>query len=523
MAADGTTGGAVERLGTVKAIDNNTTIAQLGDVLGEHRAAVLEVANDSQRLRERVDRMIPQAEALLRKAQAEGRAEWVPGGSREHAERRYLAEDGSVRLGRTSVTFNFPDGTTGTEVRHGLLSEPYPVCPEQEQLRRAFAAFAIAHTFARHSGRGWTSPLLRKAWTNFRRAAMDFPGRIGEWFTRVFTDAEMYKRVVSNTAGTGGELIAVPTIADIRRPTDLARRVAGLVPQLDVQASSFKAPIVTGRALSRRRGGTTNDPAKYPVQTFTTSDETIAVVDRVAQALLDDNYETEAALILGDPAGFAMDWLESGDADTLEIAFIHGDTAATHQDTIATWTLGSYYTAGDLDGTSSPLKFWIGIRARAHDDSNTVAGGGSFDATDHFTAINALGTLGAGAVALTGLRNFYLNLMANSLFASYDKFGPAATLLTGSLVKIGDTDLVWTQFLSNEYASSGLFTGSGTTNIMPYFQPKAFRHYVHDGGQGMWDEARPEAGARYIGFKRRSVLKPWCLSTEKPASVIVNL
>ena len=109
--------------------------------------------------------------------------------------------------------------------------------------------------------------------------------------------------------------------------------------------------------------------------------------------------------------------------------------------------------------------------------------------------------------------------MANSLFASYDKFGPAATLLTGSLGKIRDTDLVWTQFCRT-VRLVGPFTGSGTTNIMPYASQDfatTSRRRAGDVGRGA-----PRGGARYIGFKRRSCQAVVPLDREA-ASVIVNL
>lgn len=519
MAADGS---ALERLGTLKPIDGSVTAAQLNDQLGTTRAAVQEVAGDVGRLHERLAKIVPETEALLKTAQREARAEWVPAGGVADAERRYLREDGAVQLGRTTTRIVFPgtDGDGVDVVREGLLTEAHTLCPEHEELRRTFVNYAAAYTVTR---RNWRSPLLRKSFLAFRAAAVEFPGKIGAYFRDAFASVESLKRVVSNTAGSGAELIGVPTVADVRRPHDIARRVVGLVPELTVAQSSFKAPIVTGRSLSKKRGATTDDPAAYPVQTWTTSDETFTVVDRVAQAVVDDNYETEGALVSADPMGDVVRWLESGDADTLEIAFIHGDTAGTHQDTINTWTLGNYYSAGALGGSASPAKHWIGFRARAFDDSATVAGGGSFDSSDHYGALALMGPLGANAVMLTGLYAYYTQLLNYSSFTTVDKFGPNATLLTGTLGRIGDTSVVWSQFLANEYASTGLYTGSGTTSTLVYFQPMAWRHYAMSGADMAWDVSREERGARYLGIKRRSVLKPWTVSGEKPAAVIINV
>ena len=300
-----------------------------------------------------------------------------------------ICRDGSVRLAGPASPSTSP--TAPRAPRCGGLLRALPVC-------RAGAAPPGLRRDRPHLraalGRGWTSPSGRRGRTS--AAPRGLPGRIGEWFTGVHRRRDVQARL-QHRRHRLCELIAVPTIADIRRPTDW-RAGWPLVPQLDVQASSFKA-IVTGRA-SRRRGGTTNDPAKYPSRRSPrrTNDR---VVDRVAQSAARRQLRDRGRVILGDPAGFAMDWLEWR-RDTLGSRSSTGTPqrpAGHDRDVDARQLLHGGRPRRD----ESPLKFWIGI-ARGPDDSNTVAGGGSFDRPT-IPAINALGTLGAGAVALTGLRN----------------------------------------------------------------------------------------------------------------------
>lgn len=523
----GLTTSALEQLGTVRAVDEGTTAKQVGAVLEAHRNAILEVAGDVQRTHERIERMIPETRGLMDAAKREARAEWVPAGDAARLDARYLNDAGEVRFGRTTEKVLMP-GDNGEpvlvdEVRHGLLTDPYTVTPEHERVHRAYRSWSLARALARKVSPAAARELQRAPWLEFRAAMMALPGQTGEFCRRAFTDPNLFKRVISNVAGQGGELVNTPKISDMIRPTDLARRIAGLIPMIEAPASAFKRPIRSGRGLAKLRGATGDDPARYAIQRFTTSDDTITLKDRVVNVLLDVQWATEGGMVLSDPMGMVADWIAEADADSIELAMMHADTAGTHQDAIASWTIGSRYSSGDLDGSTSPLKFWIGFRAEAFDRSATVAGGGSLGIDDHFGALGLMKALGNDAVAFTGIYNFYTQILANSIFATVDKMGALATQVTGELGKIGKTPVILTDTLQDEYASTGLFTGSGSTDTMVYVNPRAYAHYHHAGGEMEWDVTYPEKGAQYVGMTRRSYLAKTVPSGEVPAAAIINL
>lgn len=515
----------IAALADIKPLTRDASVEELASVLGRHRAALLEVAGDTTRTHERVERLVSEMGDALKLAKRNETAEHVPLGGPRELDRLFLRGDGSVQLGRGVEQIELPDGSKEQVVRHGLLTWPVPVTPEHDLVQRTYAGWAIAANRARRSGlqNVFTDLLARRAYLAFRKAMMNLPGRVGDFCRSVFTDPATFKRVIDKTSGTGGELIPVPTTADIRRPAMLQRRVVGLIGAKPAPARSFKPPIVTGHPLAKKRGATVDDPARYSVSTWTTSDVTLTVIDQVIMSLLDPLWVSDAAAILDDPMGEVVAWLEQGFADTLEAAFLHGDTAGTHQDTIASWTLGGYYSAGDLDGSDAALKWWIGLRARAVDDSNTASGGGTFDAADHYGALNLLGTLAYRAACITGLNCLYTQLLSNSLFTTVDKFGDRATLITGQLGSIGDTPLVISEFMPKQFdTSSGVYTGSNLGNEMVYFNPEKWAHYELAGGDD-FDATYPEKGARYVGMVRRSILAPTCLSTEKPVALVYNL
>lgn len=523
MAADGS---HLERLGEAKPITDAAKVGEIVDTLNLHRLALLESAGDQQRTRERVDRMGPELREKIAEHRASSSMLWVPGGDPGALDHRYYAGgEIGVRLNKRTVQVPVLNAQGQIEmegrVEHGLLTDPYTVTPQHERARSAYVSYALARVLATKNAA--FGGLVRSSWHAFREAMLDLPGETGKWARSVFNDAGALKRVIDSTAGTGGELIATPTLSTIVRPTDIQRRIVGMVPVIEPGSRTFKKPVVSGRALLQKRGATTNDPARYPVTSFTTSDSTLTLVKTIINVLLDSDWAGEAGIILGDAIGYIRMLIAEGVADSLEMAFLHGDTAASHQDTIASWTMGSRYTAGDLDGTNSLMKLWIGFRAEAFDRSATVAAGGTLDAADHFEALAKMKALGAKARVAVGLYGFYTQFLANSLFTTVDKAGAAATLQTGQLGQIGDTPIDLSDFLTNEYASSGLFTNSGTTNTAVYYAPGSYRFYRHQGENSEWDVTEPHKGAQYVGVKEEGLLDKLVPAAEVPAAAIINL
>lgn len=515
---------AFERLGETRVINAGDSAEKLNELFSVHRAALLQDHGDLVRLREKVDRMVPEAQALLRQAKSEARAEFVPQGNARQMDARYLRPDGAVIFGRTVETVDMPGGDPEQVVRHGFLSDPHPVTEEQLRARNAHSGFTIAfHRAKKMNADPWRDPLVRKSFVNFRKAMLAVPGQTGEFLRSMFSSSAELKRVISNATGTGAELVLVPTMSNLRRPADLARRIPGLFAIREVASPSFKQPIVTGRALATKRGATGNDPTRYPVSTFTSSDVTLTVVDQVIMALIDPLWVSDASQILDDPMGLVLAWLESGYLDTLELAMLHADTAGTHQDAIATWTMGGLYTAGQLDGVNASSKWWAGIRARAYDDGNNISAGGSFDIADHFTAIEAMGNHGADAVAITGLHCLYTQILPYSGFTTVDKMGQLATQITGEIGKLGKNPLIISEMIPNDFANTGLYTGSGSTTEIVYVDPTSYEYYEYAGGADDFDQMYPDKGAQYVGMVRRGLFAPTCLATEKPAAVSYNL
>lgn len=503
--------------------------ADLAGAVNRHRDTLLAMGKDieegkrthAERL-EAVERMQAETAVALKAAKAAERVEWQPGGDAALLDARFMLPDGSVRFGARTERVVLKGFPAVDLQMPGLLTDERPVTREHQTLTNAFRGLAIARELVRH---GWdgAAALESKAAAAFMRAFIALPGRVGAFCRAAMSDGTLWERVINGSSGTGGELISNPTINQIRRPLLLQRRLFGMIPSQVTALSTFKQPIITGHGLLRKRGATSDDPARFPSQRFTTSDASISVVDMVINALLDPNWVRDAAQVLGDPIAFVQRWLDEGTSDTMELALLHGDTAATHEDTLSTWTLNGYYTAGQLDGTDSPAKFWIGARARAFDDSNTGSGGGSFTASTHYAAVAALGNHADKAVMVMGLNTFYTGILANTLFTSYNAMGPAGTLITGKLGAVGQNEIIISEFMPKEFdTSSGLYTGSNKGHEILYTDPTAWMYYELADGSSDYDVSYPERGARYVGMTHRGVLVANVVSTEKPSYVLYN-
>lgn len=528
--ADGSVGGgALEAIGAMKPIDRNAENAGAAvvDMINTHRGALLELEKSGTKTREALERMQAELAPKIQASRFSAGLAWNPEGETAQAEARYMDGE-TLRLGTRQVSM--PEIDANGEVvfaersEFGFLTDPRPVTPAQKRAQDAYGEYALVRALGAKSR---APEALRKttqrAYRNFARAMCDVPGQIGAWSRGVFNDPVRLRAVISGASGSGGELIKSPTLATVIRPTDIQRRIVSNIQTIEAESSTFKKPVLSGRVLLRKRQAIADDPSRYTVTTMTTSDSTLTLVKLVAQVLLDADFATDAGLILGDAIGYIRMLLAQGKADSLEMMFLHGDTAGTHQDTLSSWTMGSRYSAGALAGTESQLTGWIGMRARAFDNSASVAGGGSFTATTHFNALNKLGANAAGARMAVGLAGFYSQILSNSLFTTWDKAGAAATLQTGQLGQVGDTPIDLTDFLAAEYASTGLYTGSGSTNTFVYYTPAGWRYFVHSAGGTEWDVTYPEKGAQYVGIKEEGLLDASIPSTENNSAVIINL
>lgn len=534
--ADGGLGGAVEKLHDLKAVNRDTSADEFATSLNQVVAAVREVAGDAAKVREKVDNALPGLEAKFAAAKRSEGVEIVPLGDVRDFEARYILEDGSVLLGKRTESVELPDGSTHTWTRKGMLLDN-PVTPGQLRVQRAYASYTLAFkraAFMARMGGGVNDDVLGRAFTALRTELLDLPGRAGTFFRDLFARPgwSAHLRAINNTAGIGAEMVLNPQLTTIRQPRDLERRIPGLFELRDAPSKIFTPIIATGRAIPTIRGVVGDDPSMFETSNFTTSSTSVTVVDRDVNARLDTLWVADAAKILGDPLGFVSEWLDQGDLLGLEIAMLHGDTTASHMDTVGTWTINGLFSAGALAGSNKLTRAWKGLRRIAYDDSTFSSGGGTWDIADHTTALAAMGNWESGAVIVTGLNCLLTSLVGNANFLTVDKAGPYASLFTGApgmttamqAGAIGGKPIYISETMGKQFdTTTGLYTGSNLGNEMVYVNPRAFKHYSLAEGADAYDVIRSERGQQIIGFTRRSILVKETVTGEKPVAVVYNL
>lgn len=502
---------------------NHVTASTLTDHVNGQRTAILELnrrveegtLSQGERL-QNLERRVEEATGALRAAKQAAAEE----GLAAHAglpESEVVARYGSgqgFRLNSVKRSIRLPSGGTAEVVVPGYLDDPKPVNAEQVEAQRAYRALALAGSVFKRKGAA-AAPMVDAAYRNLFVVLAQTP---------TASRAPAVRAILDGSAGAGGELLPVPTLANIREPLRLNRRLAGLIAVENHSNESWKEVTEVGNFLMRLRGRRTDDPARYERVKFTTSDTTLAAYTYTGQTLIDDNLveSPDAVVSITDRA---MAFLDRMEADTLEVQLLHSDTAATHQDSAyESWTIGSYFTAGELGGSDSPIRQWIGWRATAFDDSCDASAGGSFDETDWFGTIKLMGNRAVSdLVAGIGISTYFTHVLPNAKFINRDYVGERATLIVGQVTDIGGVPLVLSEFLPAEFPTTGLYTTGGSTGQIVIGDAGAWRWDVVPALESEWEVSEQHRGAVYIGRKRTYRLTKRCVSTDKPNAVIRNL
>lgn len=516
-------------LGETVEFRDEVAIADLNRTFNAQRAAILDLnqrieagkATEAERA-ERIAKMEGDLAEALRADKAGRREVFVASGTANDVDLRYIRDDGTLRLRTEKVAVPGPDGSPIHTDLPGLLDDRSPASADHADLRNAFHRYKMAQ-FLAAKGLPSLEGTASRVWaTEVVPAMKRMSGSTGAFLRTMLSNPEMFKRVLNGTTGTGGDLISNPTMG-VRRPTSMPRVVSALFRRQMVANKTFTPAVTAGRGLPRLRTATGVDPARFTPQSFTTTTASVSVKDFNIQALVDSNWFRDVAPV-ADGLQLVLDWLDQAEADGIEIMLLHGDTAATHQDSgIATWTLDSYFASGQLDGTDSPIKQWLGLRARSADDSTTTSGGGSFTLADLTVPSASLKTWDSGSVLLAGLNGIY-TISATSEFNTTDVFGQQAMNVAGAVGSIAGKRVYISEFLPREFSTStGMYTGSNPGNLLIQVNPAAGVIYEMESPEADYDVSEPHRGARYIGRNMSAVFAFDVATGEKPVAVLYNI
>src|SRR5574343_519495 len=146
---------------------------------------------------------------------------------------------------------------------------------------------------------------------------------------------EAHVKAVTNSSGVGAEwfpsIYSTSLYEDYRTPN----RLMGLLGSVEVPKGSLVVPTISDTIRPYLKGQINNDdPQKYTASSPSSSSVTITPTGTAARLVVDDGMvEDSVFALLPELQARLMRALEDGYED----AMINGDTAASHQDAIASW------------------------------------------------------------------------------------------------------------------------------------------------------------------------------------------
>lgn len=384
------------------------------------------------------------------------RAYTLPEGNREQMRRRGGVADlrqgeqvtaKSRWLGSGGGVVRLVGGVELGRFRHGLLDDPRPKNDWQREAQQR--AEEIAWVKA-HNGRPSAD-----LWNDFRDHMKAGPAAVA----KVFAD----------NATEGGEFIVSIPMSMLERTAELDRQLEGLLTTMDVPSSTVTMPFLTTGVqpfLHNVPAAGDNTPATLPKTVPTTAERTISIKTLTVNVPVDRDADEDSII-----AAIPLMQQLVGEAlrDGTEDALINGDTAATHGDTgLAGWNPRSRWST--LGSVQDHRKAWIGWRQRAFDVDATV----TTAAVDQNTTQTVAGYIAALAgmtsphafgdvVYITSPEHYLKKIIVDTNVLTVDKYGPAATILTGEVARIGGHPLLLSEYVDVQYNTSGIYDDSTKT------------------------------------------------------------
>lgn len=254
------------------------------------------------------------------------------------------------------------------------------------------------------------------------------------------------------TATEGKEFIPTMLSANWLDYYRLKLSVASLFNEVVMESPVFQIPVITTRPRAKRRTEASAKPSSiYAAITLAQPATALRTLTAYGfyTAPMVTSQASQAAIVnimnlLREQAGMSM-------RDCLEDGLLNGDTAGTHQD-------------ADVTAADDIRTMWLGLRAYCLDiDAAGGSGSTAVSAVDSVTAFRAarakLGKYGVNPseTAYIVSPKSFLNLVKDSNVATWDKFGPQATILNGQLGAIEGTPVIVSEFQRHDIDNEGKY------------------------------------------------------------------
>lgn len=318
---------------------------------------------------------------------------------------------------------------------------------------------------------------------------------------------EPIAKIFADSSGIGAAWIPDNPMPELERELLFRPSTWQIYPQVQMTRNPLLRPYKSGYIRAYKgQIPTTDDPAADPLLGgFAPSNQVIQAEEVAIGAQIHLNAEEDA--IISFDSEIRTDLID-GSVFAIENAIINGDSAATHQDAIASWdTRGRLNGTTGLGGSNDQRRLWLGLRALAYDlTSMTTDGGGAAITAAHILADlnkvkveSLLGSEGRrGVIIQVSPESFFGYLVGLAEFDAFDNVGVLASVLTGQLGDLSRTPggllpgqvgflygrfpLIVNYCITKDLAATGLYTGSGSTTGMLVNDVSRFQMFVLRGG-----------------------------------------
>jgi hypothetical protein len=365
-------------------------------------------------------------------------------------------------------------GKAHTEISDGLLTSSRTFGDAHLEVKTLWEAGLVALACKGKNASNMSSGELRRAFMEHNGAIV---AKIADRVVRMGLASDrdtVVSRVFGVSAGNGSDLIPGEVLApEMLRVASAAimDSPVGLLVQKTIDARNMKSPLGTARPRPYLQGSASASAAADYVLSAMGTDVLAYTVKNMACAVqYDRNAEADAIIAF-------MPELRTQMAEAMALALfdavLNGDTASTHQDSLSAWAPeGVFPVATPSGGTmvGSALdhrRAFLGLRARAFD----IGSGAKADLASSYTfaKIQGMQAKMSGGVGQNNARVAIFASFENILnrfstlaeVLTLEKFGPAATILTGQVLSLGGKPVIRSWPLGRTGAETGAFGTDG--------------------------------------------------------------
>lgn len=246
------------------------------------------------------------------------------------------------------------------------------------------------------------------------------------------------KAAYEGSAGQGLEWIPTGYSPDLIMMFELERQVASLFTTFNMPNDPFKIPAQTARAQAyiKTRLSAPGE-SESTTDDITFSCQTVAAYSKVAYEMEEDSIIAMLPFVRSD--------LATALADGEEDCLLNGDTTGSHMDS-------------DVVSAADVRKAWKGLRRLAIDGADTYDLG--TPTVDGLRYVRAL----MGKYATSPRRLVYIvspigliHLLGMDEVLTLEKYGPAATVITGELGRFDGTPIVVSGLMREDLQATGVY------------------------------------------------------------------